>query len=163
MLYKQHFDMYFEQILKFWVHGPYFHLNTIRKSYGLMLRHLLIENDFISFRTNECVTFVIATKFCPLLFCAGVSEHFALQQVDFNVSWQKGRKINFNYLKICPLAQSIVLRYRKQAVFCFLSNSCQLKRELIIEVIAHGENPVGAVWFHMCFSSSSYVPLICGL
>lgn len=75
-----------------------------------MLQNLLIENDFILFPTNEFVTFVIATKFCPLLFCATVSEHFALQQVDFNVTWQKGRKINFNYLKMCPLAQSIVLR-----------------------------------------------------
>lgn len=51
-----------------------------------MLQHVLIENDFFSFETNEFVTFVIATKFCPLLFCVRVSERFALQQVDFNVS-----------------------------------------------------------------------------
>lgn len=51
-----------------------------------MLQNLLIENDCLLFPTNEFVTFVIATKVCPLLFCATVSEHFALQQVDFNVS-----------------------------------------------------------------------------
>lgn len=68
------------------MHGLCFHFNTIRKSYVLMLWNLLIENDFLSFATNKFVTFVIATKFCPLLFCARASEHFALQQVDFNVS-----------------------------------------------------------------------------
>jgi len=65
---------------------------------------------FISFPNNEFVTFVTVKKFCPLLFCVKVSEHSALQQVDFNVSWQKGRKINCNYLIIDPLTQSAVLR-----------------------------------------------------
>lgn len=110
MLY--HFDLYFEQLLKFWVRGLCFHFNTIRKSYGLTIHNFLIENDFFSFPTNDFVAFVLATKFCPLLLCARVSECFALQQVDVNVSWQKGRKINFNYLKICPLAQSVVLGWK---------------------------------------------------
>lgn len=41
-----------------------------------MLRNLLIENDFISLPTDEFVTFVITTKFCPLLFCARESILF---------------------------------------------------------------------------------------
>lgn len=51
----------------------------------------------------------------------------------------------------------------KQAMFCFLSNFCHLKCDLIMEVIAHGENPVGTVWFHTCFSSNTYILLICRL
>lgn len=58
------------------MHGLCFHFNTIRKSYGLMLQNLLIENDFISLTTDEFVTFVITTKFCPPLCCARESILF---------------------------------------------------------------------------------------